>query len=542
MTTRLPALDSLQSPLREQALAALSTFEKSASMREVRHHVKSRADGTYLVIGLAFPGERHYALLETALASLPQENPFRERTTIERWSHDDRLDTAETRLLQRVLSETLTVGRNSFRDDFFARYIRSVSGEEEKIESAANHVVFGRRGAGKSSLLVYAMRRLEEENSPFAWVDMQTFGGRGDNGVIVQVLIDIIEQLRPELEREGDARLQNVSSILGRLRSTGPSVTTEAIRDALPEVKRLISPLAQAKSRVTLFIDDLHVLQPVLQPALLASLYAFSRGNSIHLKVSAIENLARIWEQSSSLGLEFPNDAQAIRLDHNLTMPDKSLAHITKILDAHARYCALPSSGFLSSKDVLERLVWVAAAVPRDAINIFSQAITRASTNSRKQVAVTDVNLAASQATEDKMRNLKEDSSGGSEELIQLLERIKKFCSSEGKNAFLALVSQSNPTYESILKLVGLRFLHVLSTGITPDQAGERYMALMLDYGLYVSVRRARSMDLFQKTPKSVPYQELRKLPRFESESSSAPRPSRRQPIAKQSRRSATKH
>jgi histone H3/H4 len=541
MSGRLPSIDSLQPDLRQGASATLSAFEKVAGMRGVKHYVKSRADGAYLVIGLAYPGERHYSLLESALGQLPEDNPFRERTTIERWSHEDRLDTAETRLLQRVLSESLTVGRDSFREDFFARYIRSVSGEEEKIESAANHVVFGRRGAGKSSLLVYAMRRLEEEKSPFAWVAMQTFGGRGDNGVIVQVLIDIIEQLRPELEG-GAGRLQTVSSMFERLRSDGPNVTTEAIQDVLPEVKRLVSPLAQRKRRVTIFVDDLHVVQPALQPALLASLYAFSRGNSIHLKVSAIENLARIWEQSSSSGLELPNDAQAIRLDHNLTMPDKSLTHITKILDAHARYCALPSVGYLSSPDVLTRLVWVAAAVPRDAINIFSQAITRAATQSRKQVAVTDVNTAASEATEDKMRNLKQDSSGGSEELLQLLEGIKKFCSSKGKNAFLVLVAQNDPMYQSILKLVGLRFLHVLSTGITPDQAGERYMALMLDYGLYVSVRRARSMDLFQKTPKSVPYKELRKFPRFESDSSPTRSPSRRRPARRPSRRSSRKH
>ncbi len=128
---------------------------------------------------------------------------------------------------------------------------------------------------------------------------------------------------------------------------------------------------------------------------------------------------------------------------------------------------------------------------------------------------VTDVNIAASDATEDKLRNLKTDSSGGYEELMALLESVKAFCFESKKNAFLIQVAPNQPRYQKTLKLVDLRFLHVLSTGITPDRAGERYMALMLDYGLYLSVRPARSIDLFQKTPRSVPYKELRRLPRF---------------------------
>lgn len=512
MTTARLEVADLRSPLKEQAQAALSAFERKAGMRGVAHEVRQRSDGAYLILGLAYPGERHYGILEDALTELPDDNPFKVATTLAKWTHADHLDTAETRLLQRVLSESLTVGRDSFSEDFFARYIRSVSGAEEQIESAANHVVYGRRGSGKSSLLVYAMRRLEEENKPFVWVAMQTFRGRSDNGVVVQVLLEIIDQLR---DRLSGSRLASVDVALAALKEEGPGVSESSIQNVLPDIKRVLMPLAQASGRITVFIDDLHVIATSLQPALLSHLYAFSRGSSIYLKISAIENLARTWEPSTSSGLDIPNDAQAVRLDYNLTMPDKSLAHITRILDAHATYCALPSIVYLSSQEVLSRLVWVAAAVPRDAIYIFSQAITRAATKSRNQVAVTDVNQAASDASDDKLRSLKQDASGGDEELMSVLERIKEFCFDEGKNAFLIEVAQDDAEYQSTLKLVDLRFLHVLSTGITPDRAGERYMALMLDYGLYVSVRPARSIDLFQKTPKTVPYKELRQLPRL---------------------------
>ena len=62
-------------------------------------------------------------------------------------------------------------------------------------------------------------------------------------------------------------------------------------------------------------------------------------------------------------------------------MPDKAAGHIEGILDAHAIYCGLPGVRFLcTSADVLSRLVWVSAGVPRDALNLFAQAMTKGTT------------------------------------------------------------------------------------------------------------------------------------------------------------------
>jgi hypothetical protein len=51
--------------------------------------------------------------------------------------------------------------------------------------------------------------------------------------------------------------------------------------------------------------------------------------------------------------------------------------------------------------------------------------------------------------------------------------------------------------------------------GITLHEAGRRFMAVMLDYGFYVGVRAARSVDLFQHEPASILAKDLRKLPIF---------------------------
>ena len=56
----------------------------------------------------------------------------------------------EVELLLKLLSESQNVNRYSFGAEFFSRYTQTVSGAEQQIVSKANHIVFGRRGAGKT--------------------------------------------------------------------------------------------------------------------------------------------------------------------------------------------------------------------------------------------------------------------------------------------------------------------------------------------------------------------------------------------------------
>jgi hypothetical protein len=201
-------------------------------------------------------------------------------------------------------------------------------------------------------------------------------------------------------------------------------------------------------------------------------------------------------------------------------MPDKAASHIEGILDAHAVYCGLPSVRFLcTSGDVLSRLVWVSAGVPRDALNMFAQAMTKGTAVGRSLVSVTNVNVAASEMVSQKLRELEVDVPERTIEgdLAAALERIKDFCiKKERKNAFLIEIKNDNTFYQSILKLVDLRLVHVISEGITVGEAGRKYVALILDYGFYTGIRAAQSVDLFNRQTERVAYKDLRKLPVFE--------------------------
>jgi hypothetical protein len=505
---------TIGSNMEQTALKELkAAFESQSGLAGVDAEFKQRPDGELLVIKVTNPTERLFRVLESVRAQAVASTGVELRATIERTSKPNPLQSAEGRLLLRTLSESLNINRNSFKEDFFARYTKSVSGAEEQITSAANHVVFGRRGAGKSSLLLYGLHTRGAKELVSAWVDMQVFSQRNDVGVAVDVFVEVLSQIRSHTSVDA------VLSELATLRAL-PDLNEEQIRKVLPNIRRSLGAFSAAAKNLAIFLDDYHVLPRDLQPRVLALLYAVTRGNNIFLKISAIETLTRTWDPETNSGLQIPHDVQEIKLDYNLTMPEKATQHITSILDAHAVYCGLSSIRSLStSADVLSRLVWVAAGVPRDALSIFAQAMTKASLANGKKVAVSSVNVAASETVNVKERELEADASGEAGALRALLEEIREFCVKlKRKNAFLVEIRAEDPVYRRVRQLVDLRLLHVINEGISVGEAGRKYLALILDYGFYIGIRAARSVDLFNKQTKKVAYKDLRRLPVFEGD------------------------
>ncbi|MCK6473497.1 MAG: ATP-binding protein [Planctomycetes bacterium] len=489
----------------------VSQLSKRLNLIALDHCIKDRPDGPYLIIEVAKPNERLYRALNETLPEISEENPFKERVTLSsrKKNPPDRLGLPETQLLKAELSESLTVDRHTYTDNFLDRYIKSVFGYEDQIVTASNYIVYGRRGSGKSSLLAYAMHQCKQKSEPYVWIDMQVYSQMGR----VEITLDILREIIGHLAKL--SKSTNLKSLHEQLAEADPKeLNGKNIHSQIPNIKRALAEVVKKFGNISIFLDDLHVINRSIQALVLSDLYAFCRGNRCYLKISGIEHFSRPWDVNQNIGLQAPHDAQVLKLDYNLTMPDKSRDHIKSILDAHAKFCGLPEISFIAGEGVLSRLVWVAAAVPRDALNLFGQAITKASAQGQKRVSITSVNAAASEMAEQKMRDLGQDLRGEKEKILSTLEDIKTFCiNAKKKNAFLVEINSRGETYKNVQELIALRLVHVLHEGITPNEAGRRYQALLLDYGFYVGIRAAKSVDLFQRDPKTPSAKELRKLP-----------------------------
>jgi Cdc6-like AAA superfamily ATPase len=490
-----------------ELLQIKGNFEVSSGLTGLGHEFKSTSSGKAIVVFVSSPSERLFELLSEATKSVVGDFDDGIVATLKQVSRERIVEGPEVRLLLKLLSESQTVHRHSFGDALLSRYTTTVSGAEQQVVSKANHIVFGRRGAGKSMLLLYSLTLREKEDLPSVWLDFQAYSKRRDDEAIGDVLCDLVGELEAKFGQSN--RLSQLQNLIEDCRTDFLEYKKLAAK-----LRREIGKLASSKE-IFVYVDDLHLLDRPLQAKLLDILYSLSRGNQVFLKISAIENLTRTYDPTERIGLEVPHDAQAIHLDYNLTTPEKTTAHIEAILDAHARFAGLANIRRLcSSSDVLPRLTWVSAGVPRDAIYLFSQAIQKANIDNKARVTVSNVNQAASETLTIKLRDLEQDASDQANGLKEALETIKAFCIKEKRqNAFLIEIDNKSDFFQQVTSLVQLRLLHVISEGITPHEAGRKYLALILDYGLYIGIRAAQSVELFNKSFEDSSSAVLRKLP-----------------------------
>ena len=77
-----------------------------------------------------------------------------------------------------------------------ARFIEPAQGTLRRAESRRHHIVFGRRGSGKSSLLYKSADNLSRKNHPVAYVDLEPFKGHHYPDVLISVLLASFNRFR----------------------------------------------------------------------------------------------------------------------------------------------------------------------------------------------------------------------------------------------------------------------------------------------------------------------------------------------------------
>lgn len=77
-----------------------------------------------------------------------------------------------------------------------SRFIEPAQGTLRRAESRRHHIVFGRRGSGKSSLLYKSAENLSKGNHPVAYIDLEPFKGHHYPDILISVLIASLEKFR----------------------------------------------------------------------------------------------------------------------------------------------------------------------------------------------------------------------------------------------------------------------------------------------------------------------------------------------------------
>lgn len=98
-----------------------------------------------------------------------------------------------------------------------------------------------------------------------------------------------------------------------------------------------------------------------------------------------------------------------------------------------------------------------------------------------------------------------------------MLSGIERFCLEDKETNGLLVKSEESQERAFVQTLSDLRLVHLINQSITPDRAGQRYAAFLLDYSMFTCFRRRQKIKELFPEQGQFKVSELRKLPKISS-------------------------
>lgn len=423
----------------------------------------------------------------------------------------------------------------------------------ERLIAKQHQVIFGRRGSGKSCLLVHYHRtRKKSDRVLSVYLETDEVKTLRYPDILIRLLLSIGDELRSasprsitRFFRRGPARLNNelrmlralldeaevaeVSREVGerssssagvRLGAGGTTVdaglfaeeaarrttafTSKKIENLERHLKDYKSALVEAlrESRfehIAVIVDDFYLIDAHRQPDVIDYMHRLLRGTDFYLKVGTVRHRTALvrHEGSQTVGVELAQDVEEINLDQTFEDIDATRRYLTRMLDSMAAKVGLEdlSQSGVISDDALLQLTLASGGVPRDFLNIFVEAVNAARDNGWKRLTPKSIYKGAGRVSyRTKLTSLREDAGTEATGLEKVLSDLTTYCLKEKrKTAFL--VSQDDATtykdvHELIQQLMDFKLIHV----IEPDTSAAsgrpgRYEAYALDLSLFMEPR-----------------------------------------------------
>jgi hypothetical protein len=412
--------------------------------------------------------------------------------------HDDRIP---------ALVELMNARARTSETQPSLRYVADVAERISLAVAPRHHLVFGRRGVGKTALLLEAKRVLEKQGALTLWVNMHPLRDLSKEDAFLTIGLRLCDLgLGALSSHHSDDAAKLLTIIRAQLESALAKSPETRLRPStfVPKLQHAIARLCMtSKQPLYIFLDDIHYMTVGEVPGLLDLLHGISRDNPVWLKVAGIRHQTRWFTPNPPLGLQTGHDASIINLDITLEQPARAKTFLEDILRSYVEESqTVPARNFLSGA-ALDRLVLACGGVPRDFLTLCVAAlqIARQRTNART-VGVQDVNHAAGAAAQTKVQELEDDAAaarGRSQDLVSALHGVRVFLLDQKQITFLCvdfLDKERHPREYALMQgLMDLRMLHLINSGLSDaHQAGRRSEVYLLDLSQYSGARLKRNL------------------------------------------------
>lgn len=375
-----------------------------------------------------------------------------------------------------------------------------------------HHIIFGRRGVGKTALLLEAKRLVEGNKCLTLWQNVQVLRGLSAQTAFLTIVRRVCELCktvyidrphRPQsaiLAADITRRLDKIFSRNSRL--------SDEVSGIIPDVQRLVNMVCVENGvDLYIFLDDFHYLEMAEQPLFLDLIHGCTRDTAAWIKISGIRNQSRLYQNDSGVGMQVGHDLAAISLDITLEEPIKARNFLTGILQTYLGPAGITNRSGVFSNGALDRLVLASAGVPRDFLLLGARSIQLArERQNARSVGTQDVNDAAGEAGAQKLSELEEDaasSRGKSRGKVEAFNRIRRFTIDEKHFSFFRVgfreKNEMPEEYSLLQSIMDLRMIHIVKASLSEAHAvGERSEVYMVDLSEYSGSRLKKNVSVIE--------------------------------------------
>jgi hypothetical protein len=391
-------------------------------------------------------------------------------------------------------------------------YIPDSAAGLAKATARRHHLVFGRRGAGKTALLAEAKRLLVAEGNIVSWVNLQPQRFEPYPRIAMSIATALVDSVlshyaatdvKPQVVNGANSLMSEIAVIAARR-----DLTKVQVRSIIPKMHQLIKRFTETSGvSLVLIVDDFYFVKRTDQPELLDFLHSISRDSNFWLKIASIRHLTHWFEPSRQMGLQLGQDCDVVDLDVSLQSPELAQGFLEKVLRTYGSESGVFKISSLFSRTALDRLVLASGAVPRDYLGLAAGSVLKAQTRKdARLVGSQDVNRAAGDAATLKLQELEEDL-GEQSDLIKSTRRaldvLRSNILEQQRIAYFRISNKDRDdhprAYELISSLMDVRLIHLLSPSVSEAHTvGEKSEAYLIDLSQYSGDRIMRRLTTLE--------------------------------------------
>lgn len=441
--------------------------------------------------------------------------------------------------------------KNLIKDSFRVRpnqdpiYI-DTSNHLNRLKARQHQIIFGRRGSGKSCLLVHFKNNANKtKDSINIYIETDVIKRLGYPDVLIRLLLAVMEsvqkskpwwkKLNPKSEiqihiknlrillNQAEQRKVkteeskssnysakgNYSGIEGSMgTSNSRGILSEFEESKLDTLERhlgdykntLENELKKLKvNSATILLDDFYLIKKTRQPDVIDYLHRLFRGTNYYLKVGTVRHRTDlVRNDGQTIGVVLDQDIEQINLDRTLEDLTSPSEFLSRILNSMGKKVNIQNASIeLFNNQAFEKLVIASGGVPRDFLTIFTNSIDIALSSGQTRHLTPSIiwKAASSFSYRNKLQNLRTDVSNDSQAIEKVFRDLLQFCLVNKKRTCFLISqeeAQANPEiHEYILQLMDGKLIHVIEadTSAASNRPG-RYEAYTLDFSLFMEPRK----------------------------------------------------